>query len=86
MNYIFFAEYYEFWLNSIDSFCNKQSPIIVVGTHADKISETVSFKVNRLTFSNISLRKFKYIIKIVKRMLLNYFCSVFCYMYLAILA
>lgn len=42
MTYVFFAEHYEFWLKSIDSFCDKQSPIIVVGTHAEKMSEAVS--------------------------------------------
>lgn len=36
-----FVDYYKFWLQSIDSFSDEKTPVIVVGTHADKIEETV---------------------------------------------
>lgn len=35
------VDYYEFWLKSIDRFSDESTPVIVVGTHADKIEETV---------------------------------------------
>uniref|UniRef100_A0A8W8NYC4 AIG1-type G domain-containing protein n=1 Tax=Magallana gigas TaxID=29159 RepID=A0A8W8NYC4_MAGGI len=31
--------YYKFWLKSIDSFSDTESPVIIVGTHADKLSK-----------------------------------------------
>lgn len=44
MIYVSFEDYYKFWLKSIDSFCDTQTPVIIVGTRADKISENVSCK------------------------------------------
>lgn len=38
---ILFVDYYKFWLKSIDRFSDESTPVIVVGTHADKIEETV---------------------------------------------
>lgn len=40
--FIFFAEYYKFWLKSIDSFSDTDAPVVVVGTRADKLSKDVS--------------------------------------------
>uniref|UniRef100_A0A8W8NYB5 COR domain-containing protein n=1 Tax=Magallana gigas TaxID=29159 RepID=A0A8W8NYB5_MAGGI len=34
-----FRDYYTFWLRSIDSFSDTESPVIIVGTHADKLSK-----------------------------------------------
>lgn len=36
-------DFYRFWLQSIDSFCDTKSPVIVVGTHAEGKSEQVHF-------------------------------------------
>lgn len=44
MIYVSFKDYYMFWMKSIDRFCDKQTPVIIVGTRADKIPEKVSFK------------------------------------------
>ena len=38
------SDYYTFWLQSIDSFTDVTTPVIVVGTHAEKMSAQVSFK------------------------------------------
>ena len=35
-------EFYRFWLQSIDSFCGTETPVIVVGTHAEGISKQVN--------------------------------------------
>lgn len=40
--FIFFKDCYLFWLKSIDSFGDTKTPVMVIGTHADKISENVS--------------------------------------------
>lgn len=37
-----FVDYYKFWLKSIDSFSDTKAPVIIVGTHADKLSKEVS--------------------------------------------
>ncbi|XP_065922668.1 uncharacterized protein [Magallana gigas] len=34
-----YRDYYKFWLKSIDSFSDTESPVIIVGTHADKLSK-----------------------------------------------
>lgn len=44
INYFLLVEYYKFWLKSIDSFSDTEAPVIVVGTHADKLSKDVSSK------------------------------------------
>lgn len=36
------VDYYKFWLRSIDCFSDTESPVIIVGTHADKLSKEVS--------------------------------------------
>lgn len=33
-----------FWLKSIDSFGDTKTPVLVVGTHADQVSENVSLR------------------------------------------
>lgn len=38
---IYFLDYYKFWLRSIDSFSDINTPVIVVGTHAEDKSEKV---------------------------------------------
>lgn len=40
--FVSFVDYYKFWLKSIDSFSDTESPVIIVGTHADKLSKEVS--------------------------------------------
>lgn len=40
--FVSFVDYYKFWLRSIDSFSDTDSPVIIVGTHADKLSKEVS--------------------------------------------
>lgn len=35
-------DYYKFWLKSIDSFSGVDTPVIIVGTHAEKKSSAVS--------------------------------------------
>lgn len=40
----FFADYYKFWVESIDSFADENTPIILVGTRGDKLSKQVSCK------------------------------------------
>lgn len=45
----FFVDYYEFWLKSIDRYSDESTPVIVVGTHADKIEETVIMYLRRPT-------------------------------------
>lgn len=42
--FLSFVDYYKFWLQSIDSFSNPESPVIIVGTHADKLTIKVSSK------------------------------------------
>ena len=42
-----FVEFYKFWLQSIDSFCDIVTPVIVVGTHAEGKSEQVNFVICR---------------------------------------
>lgn len=37
-----FVDYFKFWLKCIDSFSDTESPVIIVGTHADKLSKEVS--------------------------------------------
>ncbi|XP_052691517.1 uncharacterized protein LOC128169406 isoform X2 [Crassostrea angulata] len=37
-----YKDYFKFWLKSIDSFSDTESPVIIVGTHADKLSKEVS--------------------------------------------
>uniref|UniRef100_A0A8W8P0E9 COR domain-containing protein n=1 Tax=Magallana gigas TaxID=29159 RepID=A0A8W8P0E9_MAGGI len=34
-----YKDYFKFWLESIDSFSDTVSPVIIVGTHADKLSK-----------------------------------------------
>ncbi|XP_052695159.1 uncharacterized protein LOC128173500 [Crassostrea angulata] len=34
-----YKDYFKFWLKSIDSFSDTESPVIIVGTHADKLSK-----------------------------------------------
>lgn len=33
-----------FWLKSIDSFGDTKTPVLVVGTHADQVSENVGLR------------------------------------------
>lgn len=40
--FVSFVDYYKFWLESIDTFVYSGSPVIIVGTHADKLSKEVS--------------------------------------------
>nr|XP_034322048.1 uncharacterized protein LOC109619131 isoform X2 [Crassostrea gigas] len=37
-----YSDYYKFWLRSIDVFSDTESPVIIVGTHEDKVSKEVS--------------------------------------------
>lgn len=41
---IAFSDYYKFWLESIDSYSDTNTQVIIVGTHADKLSKQVSIK------------------------------------------
>lgn len=41
-SFIYFLDYYRFWLNSIGGFSDPEAQVIVVGTHADQISTEVS--------------------------------------------
>eukprot|EP00105_Crassostrea_gigas_P030613 XP_011453001.1 PREDICTED: probable serine/threonine-protein kinase roco6 [Crassostrea gigas] len=47
-----YRDYYKFWLKSIDSFSDTDSPVIIVGTHADKLSkeECRTFRESLLKF------------------------------------
>lgn len=38
---LYFLDYYKFWLRSIDSFSDINTPVIVIGTHAENKSEQV---------------------------------------------
>lgn len=42
--YVSFEDHYMFWLKSIDSFGDTKTPVLVVGTHADRVSENVSLR------------------------------------------
>lgn len=42
LNYILCQDYYKFWLRSIDSFSDINTPVIVIGTHAENKSAKVS--------------------------------------------
>lgn len=60
---ISFLDYYKFWLESINRFSDKNTPVIIVGTHAEKLSETVSMiweKVCQYFNVSISLNKFQW--------------------------
>lgn len=37
-----FLDYYKFWLKTIQRFRGTKTPLIVVGTHADILSQKVS--------------------------------------------
>lgn len=41
-----YRDHYMFWLKSIDSFGDTKTPVLVVGTHADQLSEKVSLRWN----------------------------------------
>lgn len=66
-----------FWLKSIDSFGDTKTPVLVVGTHADQVSENVSLSwIATLNFYfmdlKISILKHDFVIQ--RRMYaLNYF-------------
>lgn len=38
---LYFLDYYKFWLRSIDSVSDINTPVIVIGTHAENKSEQV---------------------------------------------
>lgn len=40
--FIFSSDFYKFWLKSIDSYGDTNSPVILVGTHAEKFTKQVS--------------------------------------------
>lgn len=42
-NYILCLDYYKFWLRSIDSFSDINTPVIVIGTHAENKTAKVSY-------------------------------------------
>lgn len=45
-----FIEYYRFWLKSFDSHSDPSSQVIIVGTHAEGMSKTVSDAKSLLDF------------------------------------
>lgn len=45
----FNLDYYKFWLKSIDSFSGVDTPVIIVGTHAENKSIAVSKRQKMIT-------------------------------------
>lgn len=54
--FVSFVDYFKFWLKSIDSFSDTESPVIIVGTHADKLSKEVSKTKDTIFKKNYTLK------------------------------
>lgn len=78
MIYVFFEDHYMFWLKSIDSFGDTKTPVLVVGTHADQLSEKVSLRWNsspRVCFMDRDYYFYNIILWLIKEA-----CSLLLYM------